>query len=284
MEKKHENLGATLGLRKKFIRELTTNPPAQLKWFEIHPENYMDRGGMLTDCLDQISETYPIVCHGLSLSIGSVEELDWEYLKRLKAFLKKYNVPWYSDHLCFTYKNGQNLHDLLPLPFTKETIKHVSERARIVQDYLEIPFALENVSSYLVVTKPEMSELEFTHEILNQSGCKILLDINNAFVNQFNHGLNAKEFIESFQREQIAQIHIAGHYQESENLIIDSHGEEVCEDVWKLLNDLGKKMPLPPILIERDNNIPELSEILKEVRYAQEIYNESHRSFTKKVS
>lgn len=270
--------GVGLGLRRQFAEEVAKVTPDEIDFFEIAPENYIGRGGVLLDCLERIADKRPIIAHGLSLSIGGTDDLNWGYLKKLKTFLRDWKIPWFSDHLCFSSHNAHEFHDLLPLPFTREALLHVSERARAVQDFLEVPFALENVSFYYHPAKPEMSELDFLLEILERSGVHLMLDVNNAFVNSINHGTNARNFLAGLPHGKILQIHIAGHFRESENFVIDTHGEAVCQDVWSLLEGLGETMALPPILIERDNNIPTLDEILREVGQAKTIYEKSRKT------
>ena len=261
-----------LGLRKAFIDEVLNTLPKDIHFFEIHPENYMQRGGYLLEQFQEIQKHYPVVCHGLSLNIASSNNLDFDFLKQLKKFLHQNQIPWFSDHLCFTYSGNAHLHDLMPVPFTKEVVNLVSEKAKIVQDFLEIPFGLENVSYYFQPSEHEMTEKEFLHQILQKSGVKILLDINNAFVNEFNHGDSAWDLISSFSENQILQIHMAGHKYETPNLIVDTHGESITQSVWDLLKKLSGHIKLPPVLIERDNNIPDLSELLKEVKTANTLF------------
>lgn len=271
------NLGVGLGLRREFIFEVAQKLPEDIDWFEVAPENYMGRGGEPGACFEKIASHYPIVAHGLSLSIGSCDKLNRAHLKNLKAFIRKFNIPWFSDHLCYSSFGGHEFHDLMPLPFTREAIHHVAERARVVQDFLEVPFALENVSFYLFPEKPEMREVDFLNEVAQQADIGILLDVNNVYVNSFNHGLNATEYLRDINKERILQIHIAGHKYHSPQLIIDTHGEPICHDVWQLLKTLATHMPLPPILIERDNNVPELAELLTEVATAKTVFAKSHK-------
>jgi uncharacterized protein len=276
MTQKTNITGVGIGLRRDFIEEVAENKPNEIDFFELAPENYMERGGLTVKLLQDIAKDYPLSAHGLSLSIGSTYELNWDHLKKLKAFLRKFNIPFFSDHLCFSSVNAHVMHDLLPLPFTHEAVKHVSERARIVQDFLELPFALENVSYYLLPAKPEMSELEFIQEVLHRSGVSLMLDVNNIYVNAVNHGIDAKHYLKELSNENILQLHIAGHLRERPDFIIDTHGDTICKDVWELLSYLGEQIALPPVLIERDFNIPELKELLEEVAIARNIYNESH--------
>lgn len=273
------NHGAGLGLRYAFIDKIVEHPPHEIDFFEVCPENYIGRGGKHVREFNIVAERYPILAHGLSLSIGSTDPLDWEYLKQLKKFLNAYKIPWFTDHLCFASQNAHQFHDLLPLPMTQEAADHVSERARIVQDFLEMPFGLENVSFYMHPAKPEMTELEFIQTVLHQSGCSLLLDINNLYVNSVNHGIDAHQYINELSKENILHIHIAGHLQKSTNLIIDTHGSQISDPVWALLTALGKLRPLPSILIERDNNIPdELAPLFLEVETAREIQRKSQNS------
>lgn len=261
-----------LGLRRDFIGEVLPSHKQHIDFFEIAPENYIGRGGRTVALFEKIAQDFPIVLHGLSLSIGSLDELNWNYLKKLKDFIRDFNIPWFSDHLCFSSTNAHVLHDLLPLPFTKEAVKHVSERARVVQDFLEVPFGLENVSFYLHPARPEMTELQFIQEILHQSGVSLMLDVNNVYVNSVNHGTDAKLMICELAKEKLIQLHIAGHDKSGE-LIIDTHGEDVCADVWDLLHLLGECRELPPLLIERDNKIPDMKGLLSEVERARIIVN-----------
>lgn len=273
----NSNLGVGVGLRKDFVHDVAQNPIPEISFFEIAPENYIDRGGKLLDSFEAIASHVPIRAHGLSLSIGGNEELDWAYLKKLKTFLRRYKIAGFSDHLCLSSHDAHQFHDLIPLPFTREAMRHVAERARTVQDFLEMPFALENVSYYLSPAPPEMSETDFIREILHRSGVSLLFDVNNVYVNAQNHGIDALQMVRDLAQEKIFQIHIAGHWRQSENLIIDTHGEDVCQDVWDLLRFLGETRPLPPILIERDNNFPGMPSLLQEVGLAQKIFNDSHK-------
>lgn len=265
-----------LGLRREFIGDVRPSHKSLIDFFEIAPENYIGRGGRIVALFEKIAQDFPIVLHGLSLSIGGLDELNWDYLKKLKSFIRTFNTPWFSDHLCFSSTNAHILHDLLPLPFTREAVKHVSERARVVQDFLEVPFGLENVSFYLYPARPEMTELEFIQEILHRSDVSLMLDVNNVYVNSINHGTDAKQTIRELAKEKIIQLHIAGH-DKSDELIIDTHGEDVCEDVWDLLRLLGECRELPPLLIERDNNIPAMHGLLSEVERARAIVNTSKK-------
>lgn len=267
--------GVGLGLRRPFIEHVANAPPSSIDWYEIAPENYLGRGGLAVRALEQIATSRPLIAHGLQLSLGSLDPLNLNYLKVLKAFLREWKIAWFSEHLCVASRFGHYFHDLLPLPFTQEAAHHVAERARIVQDILEVPLALENVSYYLSPAPPEMPEWDFVREILDRSGCALMLDVNNIYVNAINHGFDPKTYLDAVCHETILQIHIAGHDRDLSGLIIDTHGQPVRQDVWDLLTYLGEKRGLPPVLIERDTNIPPLEELILEVEMAKKIYQNS---------
>jgi uncharacterized protein (UPF0276 family) len=272
--------GTGLGLRRAFIERVAAAPPPDIDFYEIHPENYIERGGAVMRAFERIAAGRPILAHGLTLSLGGTDPLDFDYLKKLRAFLRRFDIPWLSDHLAFTSHRGRQFHELLPLPFTLATARHVAERARVVQDFLEVPLALENVSYYLSPAVPQMSETAFLHEILARSGTSLLLDINNVYVNAHNHGSDAHEFLQTVAGEPILWIHIAGHHRRSPQLIIDTHGAAVPEPVWDLLRFFAGLRSLPPVLVERDNNIPaDLSELVAEVKKAKTIARDPTRPF-----
>lgn len=275
MQNSLTSLGVGLGLRRDFTKELLVQKPKEISWLEIHPENYIDRGGPIVHELKQAAEIYPIRPHGLTVSVGNREPLDWIYLKKLKTFLREYNMTWYSDHLCFSQTRGHFFHDLIPVPFTRDVLQYVAERARLIQDFLEVPFGVENTSFYVHPEKPEMTELEFFQEFLETSGAFLMCDVNNLYVNQLNHGSDAREFVEKIDTDKIIQIHVAGHDPRYEDLVIDHHGAAVCEEVWELLRVLGCRAPLASVLIERDSHIPPLDDLLLEVKIAKQIYDES---------
>ena len=268
--------GVGVGLRLKYIDEFLETPPLDhVDFFEIAPENYMKHKGKAHHAFCQLREQFPFLVHGLSLSLGSTSELNWDYLKDLKKFLHRHQFPWFTDHLCVSSVNGHEFHDLLPLPLTEEALVHVSERARIVQDFLEMPLALENASFYMHPEVPEMSEVEFIKEVLSRSQTSLMLDINNVYVNSYNFGYDAKEALTQLSDENILHMHMAGH----ENLgefIVDTHGAPIIDEVWDLLRHLGNLIPLPPIIIERDLNPPPSCELFKEVKMAQDIVTQSH--------
>lgn len=267
--------GAGLGLRRAFIEEAAERPPDGVSFYEIAPENYVGRGGLAPACLEKIAAQKPLLAHGLTLSVGSLEEMDWKWLHELKTFIRRWRIPWFSDHLCFSSAGGAQFHELLPLPFTLEAACHAAERARMTQDFLEVPFALENVSFYLHPEPPEMSEADFVNEVLERSGTGLLLDVNNALVNALNHGTDPMDFLGAVPREKVFQIHLAGHERVSPELVIDTHGHDVPADVWALLAKWGEGGALPPVIIERDGNFPGLETLAGEVRRAASLRKKS---------
>ncbi len=263
-------LGFGLGLRKEHYQAVLDTAP-NVDWFEVLTENYLVPGGKPLYYLDQVAERYPLVMHGVSLSIGGNDPLDFDYLRQVKALSKRTQAHWISDHLCWTGFDGVNAHDLLPLPYTEETIKHVAKRIRQVQEYLERPFLIENVSSYITYKQSEMTEWDFLSAIAEEADCLILLDINNIYVSAFNHEFDPLEYLDGVPVERIQQHHIAGHSQFPE-FIIDTHDHEVVEPVWDLYAEAVKRYGLVSTMIERDDNIPELPELLDELQIARTIY------------
>jgi len=209
-------------------------------------------------------DRYPVTCHGLSLSLGSAEELDWKFIGELKEFLDENKVQIFSEHLSYTKSRNAHLYDLLPIPFRKDAVDHVVDRIKQVQDYLERPLAIENVSYYTPVAA-EMSEIEFVNEIVERADCKLLLDVNNVYVNSINHNYNAEDYIKSVPTERIAYIHIAGHYDEADDLKVDTHGADIIDPVWDLLQTTYQRHGVIPTLLERDFNIPSLNSLINEV-------------------
>jgi uncharacterized protein (UPF0276 family) len=253
-----------LGFRKDFAEELIASEVLKPAFIELAPENWIGMGGYWKKQLDKAAEKFPITCHGLSLSIGSPDALDVDFVKQVKKFLKQYNVKVYSEHLSYSKCDNAHLYDLLPIPFRMDAVKHIVERIRQVQDILEQPLVLENVSYYTPVAA-EMSEHEFISAIVNESGCNMLLDVNNVYVNAFNHKYDAKEFLHKLPLDKVAYIHMAGHEQVSDTLIIDTHGQAVIDPVFELFDyTVGLVQPVP-VLLERDFNIPELSELQGEI-------------------
>ena len=267
--------GAGLGLRTSFIEEVFEYE-YKPRWFEVAPENWIGKGGYLKKLFEKVRENFPVVCHGLSLSIGSPESVNTDFLKELKDFLDFYEIEVYSEHISFSSVENKNLYDLFPLPFTKKFADFVADKVSYVQDYLKRQLILENISYYEVIYK-EIDEVEFIKRIIEKSGAKVLLDINNVYVNSVNHGYSPQEYISFFSSDEVAYLHIAGHERLSDNLIIDTHGAPVIQEVYELLKfslgHLGKK----PVLLERDNNIPPYSELLEEYKTVEAIVESYER-------
>lgn len=259
--------GFGLGLRYSFAEEVLEREefPA---WFEIAPENWMGRGGFFRRTLSRIREHFSIVCHGLSLSIGSPDELNLGFLRRLREFLDEFGIEAYSEHLSFSSLGGSYLHDLFPLPFTEEMVKHISRKVREAGETLERTLILENISYYYTPLKG-MEEWEFINSVLEESGAYLLLDVNNVYVNSVNHGYDPYGFIERLRLDRVAYIHVAGH-ERFERILVDTHGAEVMEEVVRLLRFTLQRTGRVPVLLERDNNIPPYGELMKEVRTLEE--------------
>ena len=255
--------GAGIGLRRSMTAALLKDMPQELDFLELAPENWIGLGGKLGRQLREISEQKTIVCHGLSLSIGGPAPLDEALVVNIRDFIKEHKVPLYSEHLSYTNDGGQ-LYDLLPMPFTREAVIHTANRVKRVQDILGQRIALENVSYYLT-PKSDLAEAEFVRSVIEEADCDLLLDVNNVFVNSTNHGYEPMDFIRAMPAERIAYIHIAGHYVEPDGLIIDTHGADVIDPVWKLLSDTYNHIGVRPTLLERDFNIPTLPELISEV-------------------
>ena len=256
--------GAGLGLRRALMGPLRTHGPGPVDFLEVAPENWMGVGGRLGRSFREFVERYPFVCHGLSLSIGGPAPLDETFLRRLRGFLDEHRVRCYSEHLSYCSDEG-HLYDLMPIPFTGEAVKYVAERVRRVQDILERRIALENVS-YYAAPGAEMDEIQFVTAVLEEADCDLLLDVNNIYVNSVNHGYDAGEFLRALPGHRIAYGHIAGHYNEAEDLIVDTHGADVIPDVWSILDRAFEAFGVFPVLLERDFNLPPIEELFGEVR------------------
>lgn len=260
-----------IGYRKEFSQEFLYGNILQPDFVEVAPENWLEIGGFWKQELMKVLEKYPLFCHGLSLSVGSPEGIDMDFLKKVKIFLEETNATLYSEHLTFSKVENAHLYDLLPIPFTEDAIKRVVENIKIVQDYLGKRLILEN-GSYYTVLKKEMCEEDFINEIVKQSDCELLLDVNNVYVNAFNHKYNAKEFIEKMPLDKVKYIHMAGHLKVSDDLIIDTHGEEIIDPVYDLFEfTISKIQKDVPVLLERDFNIPEMEELQTEVEELRRI-------------
>ncbi|WP_370243407.1 HvfB family MNIO-type RiPP peptide maturase [Alteromonas abrolhosensis] len=273
--------GAGLGFRREMLKELLPSLPSEVDFWEVAPENWIPLGGKYQKQFQQASSQSPFTTHGLSLSIGSSDKLDVEFVKTIKRFLDANDIALYSEHLSFCSGNG-HMYDLMPIPFTEDAIKHVVSRIAQVQDIIERPLVLENVSYYLAPGQ-EMDELEFTSSILNESGCQMLLDVNNVYVNSINHKYDAKAFIKGLPSDKIVYGHIAGHYDEAEDLKVDTHGADVIEPVWELLEYAYLTHGVFPTLLERDFNIPPLNELLAEVKRIKQIQARCEVAIASKV-
>jgi len=262
-------LGFGLGLRPKHYEAiLEGNPP--IDWFEVISENYMIPGGRPLRMVDVIAERYPVVMHGVSLSIASTAPIDMAYLAELKKLAHRLKPKWISDHLCWTGVHGVNLHDLLPVPYTEEALEHVANRIRMVQDYLGCRIAIENVSSYVEYSHSQMDEWEFVGELARRADCWLLLDVNNVFVSGFNHDFNTHDFIEAIPTDRVIQFHLAGH-SEADTHLVDTHDEPVRQEVWDLYARALERFGPVSTMIERDANIPPLTDLVEELNMARDI-------------
>lgn len=255
--------GAGLGLRRGLLNSLEQQLPQQLHFMELTPENWIGVGGRLGKRLRYFTEHYPFVAHGLSLNLGGFTPLDEAFLQRLKYFLTKHQVLCYSEHLSYCADEG-HLYDLMPIPFTEAAVRHVAKRIQQTQDILEQRIAIENISYYCAPGK-EMEEIAFICAVLEEADCQLLLDINNVYVNSVNHHYDPVAYLKALPTKRIAYVHIAGHYQAAEDFIIDTHGANVIDPVWQLLVLAYQQFGLLPTLLERDFNIPPLSDLLKEI-------------------
>lgn len=261
-------LGIGLGLRAPHYHDILTHLP-KVDWFEIISENFMVDGGKPLENLHKILEYYTVVQHGVSLAIGSPTPLDFDYLKKLKALTKITKTPWLSDHLCWGQTPGGHYHDLLPLPYTEAAAHYVAERARIVQDFLEIPFALENLSSYVAYQMDEMPEWEFYTLIAEKADIFFMLDVNNIYVSSRNHGFDPREYIRNIPLDRVLQIHIAGHDDKGE-YVLDTHDHPVRDEVWQLYTEAWPQTGGVSTLLEWDSQIPSFEETWKEALKAKE--------------
>jgi uncharacterized protein len=256
--------GAGLGLRRGFIDELMASPPTDVDFMEVAPENWIRVGGKLGRKFRFFTERYPLLLHGLSLSIGSPAPLDEALLADIKRFMDEHGILSYSEHLSYCSDDG-HLYDLMPIPFTEEAVTWVAARLRRAQDILERRIAIENVS-YYAPTDTSMGEIEFTNAVLEEADCDLLLDINNIVVNSINHRYDADEFLQAMPRERVRYFHIAGHYVEAEDLRVDTHGTAVGDAAWALLAQAYERFGPVPTLLERDFNFPPVGDLLAEVR------------------
>lgn len=269
--------GAGIGYRRCMHDTLQDADPSRIDFLEVAPENWIGLGGRYGKKFREYAEQYPVMTHGLSLSLGGPSPLDLNFLNDLKAFIKTHNIRGYSEHLSYCTDDG-HLYDLMPIPFTEDAVKHVAQRIRQTQDVLEQKIAVENVS-YYAAPGAEMTELEFLLAVLDEADCDLLLDVNNIYVNSINHKYDAREFLAAMPAERIMYLHVAGHYNEAEDLIVDTHGADVVDPVWELLQETYALFGDVPTLLERDFNIPPMAELLQEVdqiRGYQQAWRERH--------
>lgn len=262
------NLGIGVGLRIPHYEDILNHRP-DIDWFEIISENFMVDGGKPLYYLEQFLERYPIVQHGVSLAIGSPDPLDFAYLRRLKDLTKRTKTPWVSDHLCWGRLPGAHYHDLLPLPYTKEVITYVAERARIVQDYLELPFALENLSSYVAYNDDQMKEWEFYREVVEQADIFMMLDVNNIYVSSRNHGFEPKDYYNNIPLDRVLQIHLAGHTDNGDH-VLDTHDNYVRDEVWKIYAEVYPLTGGVSTLLEWDDNFLSFEQTWEEALKAKQ--------------
>lgn len=258
--------GAGLGFRRDLIPALKSGVPPAIEFFELAPENWIDMGGRHARDLRQFTERHTFVCHGLSLSLGGMTPLDEVLLRKTKAFMAEHRMPLYTEHLSYCSDHG-HLYDLMPIPATWEAVRYVAGRIRRVQDILEQRIAIENASYYVAAPINEMDEPAFVNAVLEEADCWLHLDVNNVYVNSVNFGFDPVEYLKRMPAERIVYMHMAGHYQEAPDLIIDTHGAEVIDPVWQLLDTAYELLGAHPTCLERDFNIPPLAELLPEVEH-----------------
>lgn len=261
--------GAGLGLRRPHLGPLQDQIPEAIDFFEIAPENWLGVGGRLGETFERVASERPLLCHGLLLDLGGPDPLDTVFLARLKQFLDRHGAVVYGDHLTFCADHGQ-LYELLPIPFTEEAARHVAARIRQVQDLLERRIAIENASYYLTLSD-DLDEIVFINAVLDEADCDLLLDINNIYVNSVNHEYDAEVFLASIPHDRIAYAHMAGHANEADDLIIDTHGAAIVDPVWSLLEFAYRRFGVFPTLLERDENIPSLPELMTEVQMISDL-------------
>ncbi len=270
-----------LGLRRCFLDQVLDSSPPNVGFYEVAPENWMTIGGKLGKQFRAMTEQHTFVCHGLSLSLGSTDPLDENFVRNIKSFMNTHEIRYYSEHLSYCSQGG-HLYDLMPIPFTEAAVRHVVERIQRVQDILGHRMAIENVSYYAEPGK-EMDEIDFFNTVVQEADCNILIDINNIYVNSVNHDYDAERFLQAIPHERIAYAHIAGHYKEADDFLIDTHGAEVIDPVWQLLTKAYEQWGVFPTLLERDFNIPELEVLLAEVDMIHHIQQQSLESETRSV-
>lgn len=261
--------GAGIGLRSAHIAQLLSEQP-DLPWLELLSDNVLARGGLIPAQLAAVREHYPLTLHGVGMNLGSLDPLDWDYIRRIKDLASRLDVSWISEHICFTSHGGHHSHDLLPLPNTEEALQHLVQRIGEVQDFLGQRILMENASSYISYRHDTMSEAEFIGAMAEQADCHLLLDVNNAYVNQVNHGSDALELLRQLPLERVREVHLAG-YEDKQDYLLDAHNSPVSTPVWALYRELMALKPGIPTLIEWDNEIPALAVLIAEARRADSI-------------
>jgi uncharacterized protein (UPF0276 family) len=261
--------GAGVGLRRALMGPLSSVTTAQVDFMEVAPENWINVGGRYGRQFRQYTERFPFVCHGLSLSIGSPSPLDWELLGQIKNFINEHQIRCYTEHLSYC-SDDAHLYDLMPIPFTEEAVRYTADRIRQVQDFLGQRIGMEN-ASYYAAPQQEMQEIDFINAVIEQSDCGLLLDVNNIYVNSINHRYDAEKFLSQLPGERVMYVHVAGHYVEAEDLRVDTHGADVIDPVWQLLDKSYELFGAMPTLLERDFNIPPVDELLVEVNQIKKV-------------
>jgi len=263
--------GAGLGLRRPLLNQILATAPPEVSFYEIAPENWIAMGGKSGKALRAMTERFDFICHGLSLSIGSSDTLDEQLVHDIKRFMADHQIKLYSEHLSYCSLGG-HLYDLMPIPFTSEAVSHVAARIKRVQDILEQKIAIENVS-YYAAPGQEMTEIDFFNAVVAEADCQVLLDVNNIYVNSINHDYDALTFLKAMPAQRIAYAHIAGHYKEADDFLVDTHGADIIDPVWQLLEQAYQLYGVFPTLLERDFNLPALPELLKEVQTIKSLQN-----------
>jgi len=262
--------GAGLGLRREKLDEMRSHDLSAVNFMEVAPENWINVGGSLGKKFREFTEKHDFICHGLSLSIGSPSPLDEDFVKDVGQFLQTHDIKHYSEHLTYCSDDG-HLYDLLPIPFTEEAVKYVAERIRRVQDILQQEISMENASYYTAAPGKEMSEIEFINAVIEEANCGLLLDVNNIYVNSINHCYDPIDYLKQLPAKRIRYGHIAGHFNEDEDLIVDTHGADVIDPVWHILDKAYEHFGVFPTLLERDFNIPPVDELLLEVKQISDL-------------
>ena len=278
--------GAGLGFRREMLTTLKEQSLSDIDFFELSPENWLGLGGRYARDLRHFTERFNFVCHGLSLSIGATAELDTQLLRNIKAFMKHHNITLYTEHLSWCADDG-HLYDLLPIPCTEEAVHWVSQRIQQAQDILEMPIGIENASYYFSPPGAQMREEEFISAVVAESNCMLHLDVNNVYVNSQNFGYNAKDYISALPLERVCYLHVAGHYVEPDGFIVDTHGADVIDPVWELLEYTYSQLNNPafiPTCLERDFNFPEFSQLHREVNTIKKLQNAAQSQFRQKIA